>query len=79
MSIEEKEVELYNCWTWTCPECKEINYHNGNSLKLNENDKELMIEQMSEALGVELDSNNDIVMVPNIVFCKKCEGKFRTT
>ena len=79
MNKEEIKVELFNCWKWICPNCDCTNYHNGNNLKLNANEKESLLEQMSEYFGVDVDNDNDLIMIPEIVFCKKCEGKFKTS
>ncbi len=70
-------VVLRQTWEWTCPSCHHSNYHSGNKVKNPEDIEELkeIDEREKELFGDFGEPAGEWVMLPEKVFCAKCEDQ----
>lgn len=61
-----EKVNVQLVMYWDCPRCKHVNYQHGRGL-----DQETRAEAVEEG-----EDPDEFRMMPNVLFCQKCEADF---
>lgn len=69
MGEEVRQIELEQVFRWKCLDCEHSNYHAGIVMSSDE----VALPDLPE----ELIKGGEWVTIPAVVFCEKCESKFR--